>query len=455
MISDLAIAEMLNFPKLYGPGYFDGAFAQPEALVVALEQLETAVVDPAQLTGSETVDSVEAQTIDDLQMLGRISLDFLRNVTLPGLGSDIGRQQALVDSSEYPTISSAIETDAELFTPAAPATPVTVINPPPPPITGIAQYLVTNITTGVADWDYGAAYSGPLAQLTNDFITTTSDNINVTATSPNNFIRTGSGDDAIDVSLLGQVPGGMNVLDGGGGSNFLVGGRESTDTFFFDDSGPMSSDVWSTITNFHAGDSATIWGVTPDDFVLTWMDGQGAAGYTGLTLHSVQNEYVDSSADNLTITADVPDNYIYSGSGESAIDVSSAGGVNVLDGGTGSAFMTGGAGVGYGTDTFFLDDRGLSTDIWSTIANFHSGDAATVWGVTSSDFDLSWVDRQGATGYTGLALHVTGAGVPTASLTLSGLTSADLTNGALTVSFGTRAATGGMPDNNYMYIHAN
>jgi hypothetical protein len=335
VISDLAIAEMLNFPKLYGPGFYDGFFAQPEALVVALEQLETAVVDPAQLTGSETVDLVEAQTIDDLQMLGRISLNSLVDVTSPGLGSDVGREIALGDYYEYPTIASAIETDAEVFTPAALRTPVTVINPPPPPVTGIEQYLVTNITTGVADWEYGAAYSGPVAQLTNDFITTTADNINVTATSPNNFIRTGAGDDAIDVSLLGQVPGGMNVLDGGGGSNFLVGGLQSTDTFFVDDSGPMSSDVWSTV------------------------------------------------------------------------------------------------------------------------ANFHSGDAATVWGVTSSDFNLSWVDGQGATGYTGLTLHVTGAGVPTASLTLSGLTKADLTNGALTVSFGTTAATGGVPDNNYMYIHAN
>jgi hypothetical protein len=86
VISDLAIAEMLNFPKLYGPGFYGGFFAQPEALVVALEQLETAVVDPAQLTSNETVDSVEAQTIDDLQMLAHISSNSLVDVTSPGLG---------------------------------------------------------------------------------------------------------------------------------------------------------------------------------------------------------------------------------------------------------------------------------------------------------------------------------------------------------------------------------
>ena|ERR1700733_14043705 len=89
------------------------------------------------------------------------------------------------------------------------------------------------------------------------------------------------------------------------------------------------------------------------------------------------------------------------------------------------------------------------------VNNFHSGDAATIWGVTPSDFDLSWVDGQGATGYTGLTLHATAAGVPTASLTLAGLTSADLTNGELTVSFGSTAASGGVPGSTYMYIHDN
>ena len=131
------------------------------------------------------------------------------------------------------------------------------------------------------------------------------------------------------------------------------------------------------------------------------------------------------------------------GSGNDAIAVSS--GTNVMDGGTGSNFLTGGS----GTDTFFVDDRAATADIWSTVSNFHAGDAATIWGVTPQDFALTWVDGQGAAGYTGLTLHATAPGEPTASLTLVGFSQADLSNGRLSVSFGT---VGG---SNYMYVHEN
>ena len=131
------------------------------------------------------------------------------------------------------------------------------------------------------------------------------------------------------------------------------------------------------------------------------------------------------------------------GSGEDAI--AAHGGTNVIDGGAGSNFLTGGT----GTDTFFVDDRGSSADIWSTVSNFHAGDAATIWGVTPQDFDFAWADNEGAAGFTGLTLHATSAGKPTASLTLSGYSSADLNNGRLSISFGT------VEGNNYMYVHAN
>jgi phospholipase/lecithinase/hemolysin len=170
--------------------------------------------------------------------------------------------------------------------------------------------------------------------------------------------------------------------------------------------------------------------------------------YTG-PVSGLQEQYVNITSDSLNIAASTPNWFIASGSGTDAIAVST--GTNVLDGGTGSNFLTGGT----GDDTFFADDRGLGSVIWDTVNNFHAGDAATIWGVTPSDFGLSWVNGQGATGYTGLTLHVTAAGVPTASLTLAGLTSADLTNGTLSVSFGTTAATSGVPGSTYMYIHNN
>ena len=124
-------------------------------------------------------------------------------------------------------------------------------------------------------------YTGPVAGLQGQYINISSDNLNVSVSTPNWFIHSGGGEDAIAVSS------GTNVLDGGTGSNFLVGGN-GTDTFFVDDRG-APADIWSTVVGFHQGDAATIWGITPQDFNLAWADGQGANGYTGLTLHATSS----------------------------------------------------------------------------------------------------------------------------------------------------------------------
>lgn len=173
-----------------------------------------------------------------------------------------------------------------------------------------------------------------------------------------------------------------------------------------------------------------------------------AQPYTG-PVSGLTSEYLSVTTDSLNVSVSSPGWFIHTGSGNDAIAVSS--GINVLDGGTGSNFLTGGS----GNDTFFVDDRGPTSDIWSTVNNFHTGDAATIWGVTPSNFSLSWVDGQGVTGHTGLTLHATAPGVPTASLTLAGFTSADLTDGRLSVSFGTEPASDGVAGSTYMYLHAN
>jgi serralysin len=157
----------------------------------------------------------------------------------------------------------------------------------------------------------------------------------------------------------------------------------------------------------------------------------------------LQEQFIDVSSDSLNITTSTPNWFIHSGSGNDALAASS--GTNVLDGGTGSNFLTAGSGM----DTFFVDDRGPTADIWDTVNHFRAGDAATIWGVPPADFNLAWVDGQGAAGYTGLTLHATAAGEPTASLTLAGFTSTDLNDGRLSISYGT---SGG---NAYMYVHAN
>jgi hypothetical protein len=171
-----------------------------------------------------------------------------------------------------------------------------------------------------------------------------------------------------------------------------------------------------------------------------------AAGqaYTG-PAHDLGYEYISITNDSLDITCVTPNWFIHSGSGDDAITVSS--GSNVLDGGTGSNFLTGGS----GTDTFFVDDRVATADIWSTVTGFHAGDAATIWGVTPQEFGLAWVDGQGVASFTGLTLHATAPGRPTASLTLAGYSQADLGNGRLSVTFGADPASG----SSYMSVHAN
>jgi Ca2+-binding RTX toxin-like protein len=97
----------------------------------------------------------------------------------------------------------------------------------------------------------------------------------------NVFLKGGPSDDAL------QVTGGSNVLDGGAGSNFLVGASGAdggTDTFFLDGRG--SGVTWSTIVDFHPGDELTVWGFVPSQSSQQWVDSDGVAGYQGLTLHS-------------------------------------------------------------------------------------------------------------------------------------------------------------------------
>ncbi len=142
-------------------------------------------------------------------------------------------------------------------------------------VESIAAY---NVTTSQDIGVVGAAYTGPVADIEQEYILITPDNVNVSAATGNWFIHSGAGDDAIAVSS------GTNVLDGGTGSNFLTGGS-GADTFFVD-ARNAAAETWNTIVDFQAGDTATIWGATPDVVMFTFTENQGAVGYTGLTLHA-------------------------------------------------------------------------------------------------------------------------------------------------------------------------
>jgi hypothetical protein len=115
--------------------------------------------------------------------------------------------------------------------------------------------------------------------------------------------------------------------------------------------------------------------------------------------------------------------------------VNGSGGNDVIDGGVGSTFVTGGTGH---NDTFFLDGRAPGVS-WSTITDFAIGtDKATIWGfvkgVSSVDTSFGDVNTGGAPGYQGLTLHfanllpdgqTSGANASINSITLSGHSLAD------------------------------
>lgn len=179
--------------------------------------------------------------------------------------------------------------------------------------------------------------------------------------------------------------------------------------------------------------------------------------YTG-PVSGLDDQYVNLTADNLNITATTPNVFIHTGSGMDGITVTS--GNNILDGSDGSDFMIGGS----GNDTFYLDDRNAVTPIFSTIVNFHSGDDVTVWGVDSTNFKLIVLDGQGAPGATGVDLifrnpsngnnAANDTAYGDASFVLAGYTSADLTNGRLTLSYGHTPDMPGLPGSDYATIHA-
>jgi Ca2+-binding RTX toxin-like protein len=156
----------------------------------------------------------------------------------------------------------------------------------------------------------------------------------------------------------------------------------------------------------------------------------------------LERELLAIVAQNVTAIANGPGWFIHSGAGDDALRALM--GRNVLDGGTGSNFLTGGSGA----DSFFLDARGQTVPIWSTLVDFALGDDATVWGIAAATSTLIWQENAGADGFTGLTLHAARPGVDFASLTLAGYTRADLDGGRLVAGFGFDAGSG----SDYLYL---
>ncbi|MBS0639877.1 MAG: hypothetical protein U1E70_19975 [Acetobacteraceae bacterium] len=165
----------------------------------------------------------------------------------------------------------------------------------------------------------------------------------------------------------------------------------------------------------------------------------------------IQSEYVNITTDSLNVTANTPNVFIKTGSGTDALNVAGSNGTNVLDGGGGSNFLTGGS----GKDQFYVDIRNPSGPVFSTVANFGSGDDLTIWGVSLSDFTVNLFDNAGAEGFKGLGFAFSKPGQPTANAVLAGYSTADLTNGRLSQVLGTTPDLPGLPGSAFLTIHAN
>ena len=135
---------------------------------------------------------------------------------------------------------------------------------------------------GISRFMLGDAFSGAVAELTDEFIFPTPENINIASTLPNAFIRTGAGNDAIVVFS------GRNVIDAYTGSNFLTGGS-GKDTFYLDARG--GGTTWDSIVGFGVGDEVTLWGyvagVSTDGLDKdSWYASAGVDPFRGLTVHA-------------------------------------------------------------------------------------------------------------------------------------------------------------------------
>jgi hypothetical protein len=76
-----------------------------------------------------------------------------------------------------------------------------------------------------------------------------------------------------------------------------------------------------------------------------------------------------------------------------------------------------------------------------------------VFGVNPTDFVVKTLDNQGAAGFTGLDFAFSAPGRPNANFVLAGYTTADLSNGRLSMVYGTSADLPGVPGSQYLNIH--
>ena len=128
-----------------------------------------------------------------------------------------------------------------------------------------------DVTTGV----FAEIYPGPVEWLEYQKLGIDGGDVMI-GTSRKDFFNLLGGDDAANGGESDDV------LDGGSGSNFLTGGA-GRDDFFLDGRG--GTITWAIITDWQANERLSVWGWQLGISRAYWVDGTGAPGWTGVTMH--------------------------------------------------------------------------------------------------------------------------------------------------------------------------
>ena len=145
---------------------------------------------------------------------------------------------------------------------------------------------------------------------------------------------------------------------------------------------------------------------------------------------SIQDKYIYTGADNISLTAPSGANWEFGG-GSGATTLTAISGNNMLVASTGGSVMTGGS----GTDTFVVPDANLTgVGTWDSIANFNVGDTVSLAGMAGSGWSYSWYAGNTEDGSSGLTLMATSISTPglNEAVTLVGLSMNDLSSLAVT-----------------------
>jgi uncharacterized protein (TIGR01370 family) len=192
-------------------------------------------------------------------------------------GKDVGLIEYLDDQASIAEVNSLAAAKGYAIYVADADMQLATLNPHLPRAAASASSVpLFAVTRGVASTQEEAtAYGGPVSYLQWQFLGTGTGEA-VSGSSANDFINLLAGDDAADGGA------GEDVLDGGTGSNFLAGGA-GRDVMFLD--GRSGATIWSTITDWQAGEQLSVWGWTQGVSRASWADSDGAAGFRGATMH--------------------------------------------------------------------------------------------------------------------------------------------------------------------------